>query len=69
MPKQIHRSAAYLSHNKYGYCFRLKVPDDLRCYVGNKELRYSLKTGYLGNAKLTIFAVDTKRRQPSQWPH
>ncbi len=41
----------HLSHNKYGYCFRLKVSDDLQCYVGKKELRYSLKTGYLGKAK------------------
>ena len=39
MTKQIHRSAAYLSLNKYGYCFRLKIPDDLRYYVGKKELR------------------------------
>jgi len=51
MPNQIRRSAAYLSHNKYEYCFRLRVPDDLQCYVGKKELRYSLKTGYLGKAK------------------
>ena len=51
MAHQIHRWSAYISHNKYGYCFRLKVPDGLHRYVGKKELRYSLKTGYLGNAK------------------
>lgn len=51
MAPQIHRSPAYLSRNKHSYCFRLKVPDDLQCYVGKKELRYSLKTGYLGKAK------------------
>ena len=40
MAPQIYRSAAYLSRNKHSYCFRLKVPDDLRRYVGKKELRY-----------------------------
>jgi hypothetical protein len=51
MTHQIHRSPAYLSHNKHGYCVRLKVPDDLQCHVNRKELRYSLKTGYLRVAK------------------
>lgn len=51
MAHQIHRSPAYLSRNKHGYCFRIKVPDDIKSYVGKKELRYSLKTGYLGVAK------------------
>jgi hypothetical protein len=29
----------------------MNVPKDLQPYVGRKELRYSLKTGYLGKAK------------------
>ena len=33
------------------YCFRLTVPKDLREIVGKTELRYSLQTGFLGQAK------------------
>ena len=51
MAHQIHRSPAYLSRNQHSYCLRLKVPNDLQCYLNKKELRYSLKTGYLGVAK------------------
>ncbi len=29
----------------------MKVPQELQLYFGKKELRYSLKTGYLGDAK------------------
>ena len=47
-----HRSSAYLSRNKHSYCFRIRVPVDIRHYLGKKELRYSLRTGYLGKAKL-----------------
>ena len=51
MAQQINRSSAYLSRNKHSYYFRIRVPVDIRHYLGKKELRYSLKTGYLGKAK------------------
>ena len=44
-------SPSYLVRNQYSYCFRLHVPADLQVYVGKKELRYSLRTGYLSDAK------------------
>lgn len=44
-------SPSYLIRNKHSYCFRMRVPEDLCDIVGKKELRYSLKTGYLGIAK------------------
>ena len=46
------RSPSYLVRKSQScYCFRLVVPQDLRRFVGRCELRYSLKTGYLGVAK------------------
>ncbi len=45
------KSPNYLVRNPYSYCFRLVVPKDLQPFVGKKELRYSLKTGYIGLAK------------------
>jgi hypothetical protein len=45
------RSSAYLSRNRYSDCFRIKIPKELHRHFGKKELRYSLKTGYLGLAK------------------
>jgi hypothetical protein len=45
------RSPAYLSRNKHSYCFRTRIPNDLQRYLGKKELRYSLRTGYLSEAK------------------
>lgn len=51
MTRPVQRSPSYLSRNKYSYYFRIRVPDDMRSYFVQKELRYSLKTGYLGTAK------------------
>ena len=45
------KSCSYLIRNPYSYCFRMVVPKDLQMLVGKTELRYSLKTGYLGDAK------------------
>jgi integrase len=49
--KPIGHSPSYIIRNPYGYCFRMMVPLDLRATLGKKELRYALKTGYLGVAK------------------
>jgi integrase len=51
MSSQTRRSPSYLIRNPYSYCFRMFVPKDLQPYIGRKELRYSLKTGYLSTAK------------------
>jgi hypothetical protein len=45
------RSPSFLVRNAHSYCFRLIVPKDLRKFVGKTELRYTLRTGYLGIAK------------------
>ncbi|MFZ0929465.1 MAG: site-specific integrase [Syntrophobacteraceae bacterium] len=42
---------AHLIQNRYGFCFRIIVPLDLRRIVGRRELRYSLKTGNVREAK------------------
>ncbi len=48
---RISRSPSYLIRNTHSYCFRIRIPQDLHNIIGKKELRYSLKTGYLGVAK------------------
>jgi hypothetical protein len=50
---------SFLVRNPYTYCFRMNVPKDLQSRIGKKDLRYSLRTGYLGIAKhkLQIFRV------------
>ena len=45
------KSPSYLARNAYSYYFRMNVPSDLQLYVGKRELRYTLKTGYIGQAK------------------
>ena len=47
----IGRSPSYFIRNQYSYCFRMNVPKDLQPYLYRKELRYSLRTGYIGLAK------------------
>jgi hypothetical protein len=42
---------SYLIRNPHSYCFRMFVPRDLWAIVGRRELRYSLRTGYIGFAK------------------
>ena len=45
-------SSAYLIRPPYGYHFRLKIPQDIKARLDNKrELRYSLRTGSLAEAK------------------
>jgi hypothetical protein len=51
MAHQTAQSSSYLFRNKYSYCFRIRVPQDLQPLIQKKELRYSLRTGYLGLAK------------------
>ena len=49
--KFISKSPNYLIRNQYSYCFRMKIPQDLQKIIRIKELRYSLKTGYVSEAK------------------
>jgi integrase len=52
MVKFRNKSPSYLLWTPYGYYFRLRVPADLRQYLGIKtELRYALKTGNQSAAK------------------
>jgi len=45
------KSPCYLVRNPYSFCFRMIVPKDLRKFVGKTELRYTLRTGNLRQAK------------------
>lgn len=49
--QRITKSPSYLIRNPSSYCFRINVPKDLQPLIGRKELRRSLKTGYLRTAK------------------
>ena len=44
-------SPSYLVKNPYSFCFRMKIPKELQGIVCKKELRYSLGTGILSDAK------------------
>ena len=47
-----HSSPCYLYQTPYSYYFRIRIPDDLRLYFDHRhEIRRSLKTGYLSEAK------------------
>jgi Glu-tRNA(Gln) amidotransferase subunit E-like FAD-binding protein len=50
--KSLARSPHHLVRNAHSYCFRINVPKDLQRTIGKKELRYSLKTGYVGIARV-----------------
>ena len=45
------KSPDYLFRNPHSYCFRMGVPEALRDIVGRRELRYSLRTGRLSEAR------------------
>ena len=51
MKSKFSKSPSYLVRNSHSYCFRMYVPKDLRIHINRKELRYSLRTGYLSEAK------------------
>ncbi len=44
-------SPSYLVRQNSAYCFRMIVPLDLQPIVVIREPRYSLRTGFLGEAK------------------
>jgi hypothetical protein len=45
------KSPGYLVRNPSSFCFRMIVPKDLQKFVGKTELRYTLRTGNLRDAK------------------
>ena len=54
-----HRAPSYLKHHPSGYIFRYCIPKDVQAVVNRKELRYSLRTGKLGLAKVRARAMAT----------
>ena len=45
-------SPSYLFQSPYSYYFRIRIPDDLRLhFAGKTEIKRSLQTGYLSDAK------------------
>jgi hypothetical protein len=57
------RSPHYLVRTAYSYCFRASVPKDLQCILGKKELRYTLKTGYVGVARVKAQLIAAQVRK------
>ena len=45
------KNPSYLVRQQSSWCFRIRVPIDLQEIIGKKEIRYSLTTGYQGEAK------------------
>jgi len=43
--------AYHLSKQSYGFCYRIRVPLQIQTIVGSTEIRYSLKTGSIRDAK------------------
>jgi len=50
----------YLSKQNYGYCVRIKVPLTIQKQVGLTEIKYSLKTGSIQQAKQKAKQIVTK---------
>jgi Domain of unknown function (DUF6538) len=61
------KSPHYLVRNPHSYCFRLNVPIDLQRLVGRKELRYTLRTGYLSIARAKARIVAGSVQQIFLW--
>ena len=61
------RSPSYLCRNQYGYCFRMRVPHDLQSCVGRKELKRSLETGYLPQARSKAMIFGGQYKQLFRW--
>ena len=50
-------SSTYTYHTPSGYIFRLRIPKDLQRIVGKTEFRYSLRSGFLREAKVRAQAI------------
>ena len=61
------RSPSYLAHNRYGYIFRMRVPHDLKNWLGKNELECSLKTGYLPQARSRAMILGGQYKQLFRW--
>ena len=53
----ITRSPSYLVHAPYSYWFRIAVPKDVQPYINKTEIRWSLRTGSLKDAKYQAGAL------------
>ena len=51
MAKKKFTSPSYLQPTPHGYYFRYKIPPDVRSIIGRTELKCSLRTGRLSEAK------------------
>ena len=61
------RSPSYLSQNQYGYCFRMRVPHDLKGWLGKNELKCSLQTEYLPQARSKAMIFGGQYKQLFRW--
>ena len=58
-----HTAPTYLKNHPSGYIFRYCIPKDIQAVVKRTELRYSLRTGKLGLAKVRASAMATAAQQ------
>ena len=61
------RSPSYLSQNRYGYNFRIHIPPDLQTYWSKKELKRSLQTVYLTQARSRAMLMGGQCKQLFRW--
>mgnify|MGYP000666390198 CR=1 FL=1 len=61
------RSPSYLRHNRYGYYFRMRVPQHLKKYLGKTELKCALQTGYLFEARSKAAVLGGSYKQLFKW--
>ena len=61
------RSPSYLCRNRYGYYFRMSVPHDLKKFLRKSELKCTLRTGYLFQARSRAMILGGQYKQLFRW--
>ena len=59
MPRSSTKSPSYIVRQDHSYCFRMVIPAAFRAMVGRTELRYTLSTGSMYEAKQRARTIAT----------
>jgi len=61
------RLPSYLTTNGYSYCFRMRVPHDLKTLIGRCQMKFSLGTDSVLIARSKALSLAGKNQQPFRW--
>ena len=61
------RLPSYLTHNGHNYCFRIRVPPDLTNCINRTQIKFSLGTGSVLQARSKALSLAGNYKELFKW--